>query len=112
MRIPNADRMQVDRAKIVNYLLNPGHPEAADKARFFLALGFRPADWSVMGDALIQAASASEGVQQVKSPYGVKYIADGRIVTPSGARPLIRSVWIVDHERGSPRLVTAYPIGA
>jgi hypothetical protein len=104
--------LHVDRTKIVDYLLNPSHPEAADKARFFLALGFRPTEWHGLADALTQLASASNAAKQVKSPYGVKYIVDGRIVTPSGARPLIRSVWIVEHERETPRIVTAYPIGA
>ena len=31
---------RVDRAKILDYLLNPFHPAVAAKARFFLAAGF------------------------------------------------------------------------
>jgi hypothetical protein len=42
-------------------------------------------------------------------PHGLKYILDGRIGTPSGKTPVVRSVWIVDAGREAPRLVTAYP---
>ena len=33
----------------------------------------------------------------------------GRIETPSGKTPLVRTVWIVDRGFDAPRLVTAYP---
>ena len=45
----------------------------------------------------------------VESPHGIKYIVIGRIETPSGQSPGVRTVWIVDKGNDKPRLVTAYP---
>ena len=45
----------------------------------------------------------------MESAHGGKYILDGRIETPSGKRPIVRTVWIVDRGVEMPRLVTAYP---
>ena len=44
MKLPNAHLAVVERAKIVEYLLNPAHPDNGGKAPFFMALGFRPDD--------------------------------------------------------------------
>jgi hypothetical protein len=41
MKLPNPDRLIIDRQKIVDYLLNPGHRYGASKARFFSEFGFR-----------------------------------------------------------------------
>ena len=35
MKLPNAERALVEREKIVNYLLNPAHPDNGGKAAFF-----------------------------------------------------------------------------
>ncbi len=35
MKLPNADRAVVDIAKLVDYSLNPNHPEGKHKARTF-----------------------------------------------------------------------------
>lgn len=55
------------------------------------------------------------GIHQVQAVYatafGTKYIIDGRIAGPSGARAGVRTVWITETDL-APRLVTAYPTGA
>lgn len=40
MTLPNADKAQIDRQKIVNYLLSASHPDGASKAEFFTRFGF------------------------------------------------------------------------
>ena len=52
MKLPNADKAVVEREKIVDYLLNPGHRYGASKARFFAQFGFRPESWEVLAAAL------------------------------------------------------------
>jgi hypothetical protein len=39
----------------------------------------------------------------------MKYIVDGRIVSPNGKTAQLRSIWIIDVGLDTPRLVTAYP---
>ncbi len=40
MNLPNAEGAVVERDKIIDYLLNPGHPDNGGKSSFFLTAGF------------------------------------------------------------------------
>jgi hypothetical protein len=42
--------------------------------------------------------------------FGPRYNVDGKIVTPDGRNPTIRTVWQMDHGELAPRLITAYPV--
>ena len=109
MKLPDAERAVVAQAKITEYLLNPAHPDNGGKAAFFLALGFTLEDWQTLAAALTALAEKHPVAQSVASPHGQKYIVDGVIDTPSGKKPPVRTVWIVDLGLDTPRLVTAYP---
>jgi hypothetical protein len=45
MRLPNASKAIVERKKIVDYLLNPAHPDNGGKAQFFDKLKFHRKEW-------------------------------------------------------------------
>jgi hypothetical protein len=109
MILPNASQGLVERDKVVKYLLNLGHPEAAGKARFFLSLGFRPEAWQILAKALLQVATNGSVAQVVESVYGTKYIIDGFLWAPDGRSVLLRTVWIREQGQERPRLITAYP---
>ncbi len=109
MRLPNVQVAVVEPEKIVDYILNPAHPDNGGKAVFFLGLGFRRDEWRSLAAALRKVAEGQLVAKSMASPHGRKYIVDGRIETPSGRTPLVRTVWIVDQGFDTPRLVTAYP---
>lgn len=109
MKLPNALSAVVDREKIVDYLLNPAHPDNGGKAPFFLTFGFSREDWQKLVAAFRELARVSPVTVSLESPHGMKYIIDGQIETPSGRRPVVRTVWVVDLGFDLPRLVTAYP---
>ena len=109
MKLPNAEHAVVEQEKIIDYLLNPAHPDNGGKAPFFLSLGFRPEHWQTLADAFRRLSETTEVYNHVASPHGEKYIVDGLIETPVGKTPLVRTVWIVDLGQHTPRLVTAYP---
>jgi len=109
MRLPNAERAVVEREKITNYLLNPAHPDNGGKAAFFLALGYNRDDWASLASALRRLAVATEVAKSMETAHGIKYVLDGRMETPGGKTPVVRTIWIVDHGLDTPRLVTAYP---
>lgn len=44
-----------------------------------------------------------------ESEQGTWYVVEGPLHTPN-ARPVVRTVWIVDDQATVSRLVTAYPI--
>jgi hypothetical protein len=111
MTLPNVGSAEIAEQKIRDYLLNPLHPDGESKARFFASLGFSADDWQVLVAAIRQLAATAAVTNTVESVHGTKYIVDGPIETPSGKRPVIRTVWIVDRGRESPRFVTAYPHG-
>ena len=110
MKLPNAERAVVDFAKVVDYLLNAGHPDNGGKARFFVSLGL--GEPAALVEALRGVAVAGEVVVQTESPHGLKFVVDGAIQSPSGRQPTVRTVWIIDGGEDTPRLVTAYPGGA
>ena len=109
MKLPNAHLAIVDREKIVDYLLNPGHPDNGGKAKFFLRLGFTVEQWQFFAEAVRTLAKSFPVTESVESPHGVKYIVIGHVETASGHSSGIRTVWIVDKGTEKPRLVTAYP---
>ncbi|MGI8964780.1 MAG: DUF6883 domain-containing protein [Limisphaerales bacterium] len=87
----------------------PAHPDNGGKAAFFEGLGFRRAEWETLAAALRALAGQTEATQSTKSPHGQKYVIVGRIKSPGGKSPLVRTIWIVDIGLEVARLVTAYP---
>ena len=109
LKLPNAHLAVIEREKIVDYLLNPAHPDNAGKAQFFSALGFSRDEWQSLAIALCQLAETNEAAKSMETSHGQKYVLDGRIESPSEKKPLVRTIWIVDRVMDGPRLVTAYP---
>jgi hypothetical protein len=109
MKLPNADKAIVERAKVADYLLNAAHPDNSGKAEFFIRLGFRREQWEILAAALKALAVESEVTAAADSPHGKKHVLTGRIQSPTGNTPMVQSVWIVDKGLDAARLVTAYP---
>jgi len=110
VKLPNAGRAHVDRAKVTDYLLSATHPIGAAKARFFVSFGFSSDDWGTLADALRSHARQGDATSVRESPYGTRYDVDGPLDTPSRRSPRIRTVWQIDTGSMAPRLLTAYPI--
>jgi hypothetical protein len=109
MRLPRADVAHIEKNIIVEYLLNPIHPEGASKAHFFMSLGFAASEWEKLADALRQVALDNPIANTVETIHGRKYIIEGVLTSPSTIPATVRTVWIGDQGDETPRLVTAYP---
>jgi len=109
MKLPNPDKLVVEREKIVDYLLNPSHPDNGGKAEFFGKLGFRRKEWEPLAAALRTLAQTAEVTSHAESPHGRKYVIVGRIESPSGKPVAVKTIWIADKGSAVARLVTAYP---
>ena len=109
MKLPNAAHAIIEREKVADYLLSPGHPDNGGKAPFFVACGFHRDELDVLAKALRGLAIAGEITKMLDSPHGMKYILDGEIETLAGRQSSLRTIWIVDAGSDAPRLVTAYP---
>jgi hypothetical protein len=125
-QLPNVERAVVENRKITDYLLSVEHPFGRAKmllappaqARFFRRFGFRldvrglsPAEaWQTLQSALLDHTRHNAVVLREATPFGMKYVIEGPLVTPDGRNPVIRAVWFVETGHERPRFVTAYPL--
>jgi hypothetical protein len=112
MKLPNANRLVVEREKIVDYLLNPTHRYGASKARFFTEFGFGIEQWERLAEALREHGRIHEVAGVRETGFGLRYAVEGELNTPCGHRPRARTVWQMDEGTVAPRLISAYPLEA
>ena len=108
MPIPGALGLSVETRKIADYLLNLDHPDGGPKARYLLGRGFTQTAPDRLRVAIEDAARTQATVSVERNPFGVKYVLQCEIETPSGRRPCVRTVWI-DEGDGLARFVTLAP---
>jgi hypothetical protein len=110
MKLPNADKLIIEREKILNYLLNSTHRFGGTKARFFKRFGFDPGHWQRLVEAL-RIHGQTHTVKRVRETgFGPRFEVEGSLNAPDGRSPHVRSVWQQDHGAVAPRLITAYPL--
>jgi hypothetical protein len=112
MQLPNADAAIVSRSKIGNYLLDLAHPIGGGKARFFLSFGFRREEWNLLADAFRKHAQENPVANSISDADGVTYLIEGPLETPSGRRPRLRTIWLIETGQLAPRFITSYPLAA
>jgi hypothetical protein len=110
MKLPHAEEALVPRNKIENYLLDIGHPIGGGKAAFFVRFGFSREEWKGLHDALAKHARENEVADSIADADGISYAVEGPLDTPSGRRPMLRSVWLLETGSIAPRFITAYPL--
>lgn len=109
MKFPNAHLAVVEREKVVDYLLNPAHPDNGCKAAFFFSQGLDRDNWGGLAAALRKLAGEWTVASSLASSHGHKYVVEGRLETPAGRFPVVRTIWIKDTGSETPRLVSASP---
>jgi len=108
MKLPNADRVVVDLAKLRDYCLSATHPRGRHKARVFQsALGFTASDAELLRSALLDAARTEDANPSRRDAYGQRYVIDCNVTGQKGIAT-IRSFWIVRHGEDFPRFNTCY----
>jgi hypothetical protein len=110
LKLPHHNEAVIPEAKIVDYLLSPTHQTGGGKAGFFTLFGFSRNVWEELADALKEHAVNHEVTRVEASPFGTRYIVEGRLKTPTGRTPYVRVVWFTETGEDIPRLVTAYPV--
>jgi len=110
MKLPHCQQATIAQAKITRYLLSEIHEDGKSKAAFFLRFGFSVTQWEVMRDALLAHAAEHEIASVLDTAKGKHYTVEGELTTPSGRKPLVRSVWMLETESETPRFITAYPL--
>jgi hypothetical protein len=89
LKLPNVEKAEVPKSKVVNYLLDLTNENGKTKARFFLAFGFTIEAWEAMAQALKHHAISHEVMKSgERPPFGVHYVIEGSLTTPDGRNPL------------------------
>ena len=108
MLIHNYEHAFIDIRKLTDYCLNLEHMEGKHKARVFKsALGLSLDNVEKLQAALFEAVQTQPAISIQQNTYGQKYVVDF-MMTHFYKRAMVRSVWMVRHTEGFPRLVTCY----
>lgn len=108
MKLPGAERVQIDDLKIRGYLLSPTHPVGRFKARVFAAAGFGESTAELFVSELRRIASSGEVEETEDIEFGRKYTVPGELRGPAGVVQVL-TVWIQGPDQAPPRLVTVHP---
>jgi len=109
MKLPQGERANISRGKVVEYLLSETHRAGKSKAVFFRASGFRIEKWHELADMLKQHSLDHEVAHSEETTFGIRYVIEGPLLAPNGQFLQIRSIWFLDKNGQVPRFVTAYP---
>lgn len=110
MNLPHANRLEISKTKVVQYLLSSTHRAGRGKARFFSSFGFHGSAWEALAQAIQQHARDNEVALAEETPFGTRYVVEGPLVAPNGRELQIRTVWFIEKDSLAPRFVTAYPL--
>ena len=110
MKLPNPNKLVVEREKIADYLLNPVHRFGASKARFFTHFGFHAEAWEQLAQALREHGQKHDVTKMRETGFGPRYEVEGRLNCHNGRHPRVRTVWQLDEGAVAPRLLPAYPL--
>jgi hypothetical protein len=110
MQLPNKSNASVSTDKIVDYLLSETHAVGKSKAKFFRSFGFNEKNISAFEQGLLNIAQTESVAESTETVFGIKYVIDGKLATPNGAIIQLRTVWIIEIDSVTPKLVTAYPL--
>ena len=109
MILPNVQAAIIPPKKLTHYLLCLTHPTGGSKARFFLGQGFSLQQWQVLQRGLHEIGKNNPIVKTEQSPFGIRYVVDGKLTTPKQRIVYIRTVWFIEQGDTVPCFVTAYP---
>jgi hypothetical protein len=108
VKLPRADRVQIDMRKVSDYLLSPLHPVGRFKARVFRALGFDQATLAAFVAEVRRIAAQGEVAEVEDFQFGRKYTVPGELKGPHGTARVV-TVWMQEAGQEDVRLVTVRP---
>jgi hypothetical protein len=94
MLLPHADQAIVDDAKLLDYVLNPGHPVGRHHAALFeTLLGITRLNYLLLKEQLLRAATSVEVEPGKPSAFGEKFVMRFAASGPVGSRVIV-AVWM------------------
>ena len=109
MELPARERVQIEAAKVRDYLLSKEHAVGRFKAAFFESLGYSASEWTRLEFDLRQLAMTGAATLGKQTKYGQHYEIRGSLRGPSGKVAQLMTIWIVRSNEDAPRFITAFP---
>lgn len=110
--LPNFQKAELPRQKLVNYLLDALHKEGQHKARVFkAALDFDQSNWEELAQAIRAELPYHPALVGSEGTWGTKYEVTLPITGKNGRVVNVLTVWIVRLETNFPSFVTALVVG-
>lgn len=109
MKIPNGHNAQIDKNKILNYILSQTHISGRGKAKFFRDIGYKDENAEQLINVLKEIISRNQIIKTESTKFEDKFIIDGLINAPNKKEYLVRTIWIIEINK-NPVFVTAYPL--
>ena len=109
VELPARERVQIEPAKVRDYLLSKEHAVGRFKATFFEGLGYSASEWTRLESDLRQLAMTGDATLGKQTKYGQHYEIRGTLRGPSGKAAQLMTIWIVRLNEDAPRFITAFP---
>jgi hypothetical protein len=107
VQLPNGNKAEVSRQKLIGYCLNPNHASGKHKAKVFAsALGITADNVEILDELIQTAAVEGEVVQENTTEFGRQFKVDWTI--PETNNVILRTIWEISHLNSNPRLVSAF----
>ncbi len=107
--LPDAEKADIPRDKLADYVLNPEHETGRHKARVFRsALGFTAENWEDLRDQIATGVLSADISSVRVGLYGTRYSVPVMIEGTNGKSHEVITAWIVEEEGQRPRLTSAY----
>lgn len=110
MKLPYRKNASIPREKITKYLLSESHPVGSSKARFFRSFRFNETNIDKLAESFLKISQENNVKETRNLLYGINYVINGKMETPSGEMAMITTVWFIKTGQKRPRFVTAYPV--
>ncbi|MEL6500305.1 MAG: DUF6883 domain-containing protein, partial [Cyanobacteria bacterium J06623_1] len=92
MRLPNGDRAEISRQKLLGYCLNPNHASGKHKAKVFAsALGITADNVGILNELIQKVAIEGEVIQQSTTEFGQQFKVDWTV--PQTQNIELRTIW-------------------
>ncbi|MEO1341137.1 MAG: DUF6883 domain-containing protein, partial [Cyanobacteria bacterium J06635_13] len=96
MRLPNGDRAEISRQKLLGYCLNPNHASGKHKAKVFAsALGITADNVGILNELIQKVAIEGEVIQQSTTEFGQQFKVDWTV--PQTQNIELRTIWEISH---------------
>ncbi|GJE55737.1 MULTISPECIES: DUF6883 domain-containing protein [Methylobacterium] len=110
--LANPRLFATELGKVTEFLLNPSHEDNKGRAKFLMAFGFTVGDPLKLLQAINLHPAGATLIKAYAAPHGRKFHYEGRIASPDGTNPNVRTVWQIDFDGPSDigRFITLKPL--